>query len=80
MIAETLFAKNQEAVALLKLKPGDIVERITEHEFDNELRQIEQAFVIPSIQANGRVFFKGGNGQSAWPIQLQKNGLTTPLA
>lgn len=40
MIAETLFAKNQEAVALLKLKPGDIVVRITEHEFDNELRQI----------------------------------------
>lgn len=72
MIAETLFAKNQETVALLKLKPGDIVVRITEHEFDNELRQIEQAFVISSIQANGRVFFKGGNRQSAWPIQLQK--------
>lgn len=71
-IGEALFAKNQDAIATLSLKPGDRVVRVERFEFDGEMRTLEQEFVISSIQPNGRVFFKGGNGQGAWPTQLKK--------
>jgi hypothetical protein len=71
-IGEALFTKNQEAIYALELKPGDSVIRITQFERDGEMRSFEQEFVISSIQPNGRVFFKGGNGQGAWPTQLCK--------
>ena len=71
-ISEALFAKNQEAIAVLNLQPGDRVIRVTQFEFEGILRSFEQEFVVSSIQPNGRVFFKGGNGQGAWPTQLQK--------
>ncbi|MBB3857939.1 hypothetical protein FHY29_003389 [Xanthomonas arboricola] len=71
-IGEALFAKNQDAIVALNLKPGDRVIRLTRFEHDGELRFFEQEFVISSIQPNGRVFFKGGNGQGAWPTQLHK--------
>jgi hypothetical protein len=71
-IGEALFAKNQDAISALNLQPGDRVIRLTQFEHDGELRSFEQEFVISSIQPNGRVFFKGGNGQGAWPTQLRK--------
>jgi hypothetical protein len=71
-IGEALFVRNQEAISNLDLKPGDQVIRLTQFEYDGELRSLEQIFVISSIQSNGRVFFKGGNGQGAWPTQLRK--------
>lgn len=71
-IGEALFAKNQDAIASLSLKPGDRVVRVEQFEYDGEMRTLEQEFVISSIQPNGRVFFKGGNGQGAWPTQLKK--------
>lgn len=72
-IGEALFAKNQDAIASLHLKPGDCVVRVEHFEFDREMRTVEQEFVVSSIQPNGRVFFKGGNGQGAWPTQLKKH-------
>ena len=71
-IGEALFAKNQDAIAALNLQPGDRVVRVTRFEHDGEMHSFEQEFVISSIQPNGRVFFKGGNGQGAWPTQLHK--------
>ena len=71
-IGEALFAKNQAAIAALALKSGDLVIRIQQFEFQGELRTLEQEYVISSIRPNGRVFFKGGNGQGAWPTQLRK--------
>ncbi len=71
-IGESLLAKNQDAIAALQLKPGDHVIRTEHFEFDGEMRTLEQEFVVSSIQPSGRVFFKGGNGQGAWPTQLRK--------
>lgn len=71
-IGEALFAKNQAAIASLNLQPGDRVIRVTQFEHDGQLQSFEQEFVVSSIQPNGRVFFKGGNGQGAWPTQLRK--------
>lgn len=72
-IGEALFAMNQHAIASLNLKPGDHVIRVGYFEYEGERRSVEQEFVVSSIQSNGRVFFKGGNGQSAWPTQLRKH-------
>lgn len=71
-IGDALFTKNQEAIVALALKPGDRVVRVNQFEFEGELRSLEQEYVISSIQPNGRVFFKGGNGQGAWPTQLRR--------
>lgn len=72
-IGELLFAKNQEAITAMNLKPGDPVVRVQRFEFEGQMRTLEQEFIVSSIQLNGRVFFKGGNGQGAWPIQLRKS-------
>jgi hypothetical protein len=71
-IAEALLAKNLAAVAELDLKPGDRVVRTGHLEFEGDLHTISEEFVVSSIHANGRVYFKGGNGQGAWPTQLQR--------
>lgn len=71
-IGGALFAKNQEAIAALNLEPGDHVVRVTQFEHNGALRSVELDFVVSSIQPNGRVFFKGGNDQGAWPVQLRK--------
>lgn len=72
-IGEALLARNQEAIVSLDLKPGDRVIRVANFEFEGEVRLLEQEFIVSSIQPNGRVFFKGGNGQGAWPTQLRKH-------
>lgn len=71
-IGEALLAKNRTAIESLNLQPGDRVIRVTQFEHAGELRTFEQEFIVSSIQPNGRVFFKGGNGQGAWPTQLHK--------
>ena len=71
-IGEALLARNRDAIDSLNLRPGDRVIRITQFEHAGELRSFEQEFIVSSIQPNGRVFFKGGNGQGAWPTQLRK--------
>lgn len=71
-IGEALFCKNQDAIAALSLHPGDRVIRVSQFEHNGELQFFEREFIVSSIQASGRVFFKGGNGQGAWPTQLKK--------
>ena len=72
-IGQALFVKNQEAISSLDLKPGDHVIRVQKITMDREVHVIEKEFIISSIQSNGRVFFKGGNGQGAWPTELKKH-------
>jgi len=72
-IGELLLAKNLKAIEDLNLKPGDQVVRIQSFELQGETKILEQEFVVSSVQPNGRVFFKGGNGQGAWPTQLRKS-------
>ena len=72
-IGELLLAKNLKAIEDMNLKPGDQVVRTQSFEFQGETRVLEQEFVVSSVQPNGRVFFKGGNGQGAWPTQLRKS-------
>ena len=71
-IGDALLARNQAAIAALHLRPGDHVVRTEHFELEGEMRSISQEFIVSSIQPNGRVFFKGGNGQGAWPTQLTK--------
>lgn len=71
-IGDALFARNQHAIDLLGLKPGDKVIKVDHVEFNGETQTLEREFVTSSIQPNGRVFFKGGNGQGAWPTQLRR--------
>ena len=72
-IGELLLAKNLKAIEEMNLMPGDHVVRVQSFEFQGETRVLEQEFVVSSVQPNGRVFFKGGNGQGAWPTQLRKS-------
>ena len=71
-IGEALLANNLAAIQSLNLATGDRVIRVTQFEHGGEIRSYEQEFIVSSIQPNGRVFFKGGNGQGAWPTQLKK--------
>ena len=71
-IGEALLANNLGAIKSLNLQAGDRVIRLTQFEHAGELRSFEQELIVSSIQPNGRVFFKGGNGQGAWPTQLRK--------
>ncbi|HRO27346.1 MAG TPA: hypothetical protein PK743_10140 [Luteimonas sp.] len=71
-IGEALLANNLGAIKSLNLQAGDRVIRVTQFEHAGEFQSFEQEFVVSSIQSNGRVFFKGGNGQGAWPTQLKK--------
>lgn len=72
-IGDLLHELNRNVIIDLDLKPGDRVTRTRRFEYENEERVFEQEFVVSSIQSNGRVFFKGGNGQGAWPTQLRKS-------
>ena len=72
-IGKLLMLKNMRAIEHMNLKSGDRVVRVQTFEFQGETRVLEQEFVISSVQPSGRVFFKGGNGQGAWPTQLRKS-------
>jgi hypothetical protein len=71
-IIEELRRRSVDAIKKLALKPGDRVLRRTVFEQNGEPHEYTQEFVISSIQPNTRVLFKGGNGQGAWPTQLEK--------
>jgi hypothetical protein len=70
-IGEALFERNRKALRKLRLKPGDRVLKRTHFEFDGELRELATEAIVSSIQPNLRVYFKGGNGQGAWPSELE---------
>lgn len=71
-IGDELSRRNFEAIARLDLRPGDHVLKHDVFELRGESHELVREFVVSSIQANARVFFKGGNGQGAWPTQLEK--------
>lgn len=78
-LSAELRRRNRAALERLCLMPGDrVLKRIT-FARDGELQETTQEFTVSSIHESSRVFFKGGNGQGAWPTQLEKaiDGLGT---
>lgn len=71
-IGDLLYIKNRQAIDTMRLRPGDRVTRVNHIELETERRTLEQEFTISSIQPNGRIYFKGGNGQGAWPSQIRR--------
>lgn len=72
-IDEELFRRNAVAVESLGLKAGDCVIKREILEYDGKELVLEREYVVSSIDPNSlRVWFKGGNGQGAWPTQLEK--------
>ena len=71
-IADELFIQNKAALEQLQLKPGDRVRVHQQFEFAGEQREWVEEFVVSSVQSNGRIMFKGGNGRGAWPTQVEK--------
>jgi hypothetical protein len=74
-IDEELFRRSAVAVESLGLKAGDRVVKRETFEFQGKEQVLEQQYVVSSIDPNSlRVWFRGGNGQGAWPTQLEKIG------
>jgi hypothetical protein len=74
-IDEELFRRNALAVKSLCLKAGDQVVKRETFEFEGKERVLEREYVVSSIDPRSlRVWFLGGNGQGAWPTQLEKIG------
>jgi hypothetical protein len=74
-IDEELFRRNALAVEALDLSPGDRVIKRETVKFEGKEHVLEREYVVSSIDASSlRVWFRGGNGQGAWPTQLEKVG------
>ena len=71
-IREARDSRNRDALQALQLAPGDRVVRIQTFEIDRVTHFDEREFIVSSIGPNHRVFFKGGQGQGAWPTQLRR--------
>jgi hypothetical protein len=72
-IAEELWKRNLAALSVLELKPGDRVVKRTSVEHERETHLLEWEYVVSSVDTESlRVWFRGGNGQGAWPTQLEK--------
>lgn len=72
-IDEELFRRNREAVARLRLKPGDTVVKAHSFALDNTIHTFTSHHVVSSIGQDLRVYFKNPSGDSgAWPSQLVK--------
>jgi hypothetical protein len=71
-IDEALKRKNAEALGRLRLKPGDAVVQMVRFEYEGTWHVSERQAVVSSLGKDGRVYFKGGNGRSAWPTQLKR--------
>jgi hypothetical protein len=75
-IGEKLKENCLESIIKMNLQPGDIVYRKDDFERANCKKGIyPKKLVISSIQGNGRVWFKGGNGSGAWASQIVKVGI-----
>lgn len=64
VISDIMEQLNLEAIEEQNLKAGDKVV--------NKWDRIQQKYVISSIQDDGTVYFKGGNGKRAWARNLIK--------
>ena len=71
-IDEELRNRNHAALNALQLKPGDRVIKRHRIEIDGQVHDLDQEYVVSSVDDNLRVWFKGGNGLGAWPTQLEK--------
>lgn len=71
-IADELYLRNKAAMERLQLKPGDRVRVRFQFQFDNQPDELVQEYVVSSILPNFRIMFKGGNGNGAWPTQVEK--------
>ena len=71
-ISEALEIRNQEAVIRLDLNPGDRVLHVTHIDQGERRHTLKREFVVSSVGKNGRVYFKGGGGRSAWATELEK--------
>lgn len=64
VVDDVLTQLNLEAIASQDLRPGDHVV--------NTWDAFEMPAIVSSIQPDGLVFFKGGDGQRAWARNLRK--------
>ena len=71
-IADELDRRNRQALAVLHLEPGDRVVVRKAFEVDGHRDEWVREFTVSSIDARGRLYFKGGNGEGAWPTQVEK--------
>ena len=72
-IDEELFRRNAVALESLELKAGDPVIKRETFELDGKVHTLEREYVVSSIDPNSlRVWFRGGNGQGAWPTQIER--------
>ena len=78
-IGDALDQRNQEALAVLNLKPGDRVLKRETVEFEGNVHVFSNEYVVSSIGVNRRVYFKGIGCPGAWPTQIEKLGPSTML-
>jgi hypothetical protein len=72
-IDEELFRRNPSALESLELKPGDRVLKRETFSYEGQTHVLEREYIVSSIDESSlRVWFRGGNGQGAWPSQLLK--------
>ncbi|HWB20493.1 MAG TPA: hypothetical protein VG711_09355 [Phycisphaerales bacterium] len=72
-IDDELYMRNVAAAKTLGLKAGDRVVKRETIEVDGNVHMIDREYVVSSIDPNSlRIWFRGGNGQGAWPTQLEK--------
>jgi hypothetical protein len=71
-IADELKRRNREALVALQLHPGDHVLTRKVYEVDGERHEWIREFTISSIDARGRLHFKGGNGDGAWATEVER--------
>lgn len=72
-IDRALYYRSLVALRTLDLRSGDRVIKRDTYEMNGKVHVLEHEFVVSSIDPNSlRVWFKGGNGQGAWPTQLRR--------
>jgi hypothetical protein len=73
-IADELERRNRDALVVLNLKEGDRVLLRRAYEIDGCRQEWTREVTVSSIDARGRLHFKGGNGDGAWPTEVERLG------
>ena len=71
-IADRLSEQNKELLDELRLKSGDKVVKCQRVEIEGRIEELSNEYTVSSIGRDGRIYFKGGNGQGAWPNKVTK--------
>ncbi len=69
-ISDILISRNLEKIKLLKLEPGTLV--AMDYKSPQGDDPFTRFFIISSINKEGLVYFKGGNGQCSWASKLRQ--------